>query len=205
MDINLDALRRQSRVAGVLSGVATVIVVGALYLSFHQTVGAKQDLETVRVQENQASTENAHLRTDVGQLQSTKNKYAEALSATVANSPEAAKALSDSISQSPELATAIPRVFIHMNGSSKTALALQIQKDLKAQGFVVPAPDKLPPINGKVAAWRLHYSYRDAVTESDVAKIQAVFKADQIPLAASYISYAPTPPPRTYAIYLGTE
>lgn len=185
MKTNLDKLRRQSRKATYIAIAAALVIVGSLYICFH----ARQNLQAIQTKPQQTPQENA------------------APNSTGADSPQASKAPADIMNSSPELATAIPRVFIHMNGSSNVALAESIRKALKTQGFAVPIPDSIPPINGRVAAARLHYYSEDAYSKADLMKIQAVFNSEKIALISTWIPKPPppTPPARTYALYLGRD
>ena len=210
MAIDLSEIRRQSRIAAALTAFASILVLGSLFLSYHQTVQARRDLQNLRVQISSAKSalsalqeKNSTLKEENGELEKNIKGKTTALNELFSDA-DAAGMLNQAALANPAIANAIPRIFLHSNGDPNKDLLKKVAANLRAKGFVVPAPDDVS-INGNPMALQIFTN--DAVDENDVSLIKQA-------LAASGLSNVPTVSPwprpikhpaRTYAVYLPRE
>jgi hypothetical protein len=185
MDIDLDHLRRQSRISAALTAIASILVLGSLFWSYRQTLAAEKKAQEILAD---ASKKKAALDADIANLQTQKNALQATLSATV--TPEK---LNSFLSQNPTVASSIPRLFIETGDPGQQELAGKVVTALRAAGLTVPFPHvvqaNFPP------ATELRFFYNDEQATQDVQQIQHVLTGLGINANAQLIKLKPDQPP----------
>jgi len=203
MAIDFSELRRQSRIAAVLTAVASILVLGSLLVSYHETAQAKRELTSLQAQIGMAESDLLALQTKKRELKLQQRGLTSALNDIVATDGKAAGMLNQAAADNPAVAKAVPRIFLHSNRNPNKELLKAIEAKLRAQGFVVPAPDD-DSNQGDPSFIQIVFFNNDVAAYSDVPLIkQALIESGLGDVSYHIQLYTSTNhPPRTYAVYL---
>jgi hypothetical protein len=205
MDINLAELRRQSRIAAVLTALSALIVLGSLLLSYSQTVKAEARLAKIQADIATKQVKLEELQSSIAGLQKQHDALFSAISQTSAKSKTSFETLQKVVSAEPSLADQIPRVYMIAARSRGEETIQKASTSLRDAGFIVPAVEERGDPTANVHTYVRRF-YEDEQSQEDAKKIKSALDQAGVPSEIQYVGPDPgnpLPPRRTYEFWLG--
>ena len=199
MPLDLIELKRQSRIAAILTAVSSMIVLAALLFSYVQTNHAEQTLNQIRDETKLLTIQRDSLRTEIAKDMIVLRK--------LGSSPGlSGDALNKALKSTPSVAERIPRVSIEIAETRDRAEAERAADILKSKGYIVP-DIIVEPKSNSARETSIRYFQNDAKTVADAKQIAEIVRQIGFTVKTEfdneYVGTDQAPPPGQYEFWIG--